>query len=74
MEIKKESLRADALANLYRAAYYIAKGATETGVDFFKKARRYLKIKPIGKIKNDKERFYWAEKILDEYQRLRYRL
>jgi len=72
MELDKNSLKADALVNLYRAAFYLAKGAQEVGLDFFNKAKKQFKLKPIGEIKTKKQQLYWAEKILDQYIQLKY--
>ena len=71
MELKKSSLYADALANLYRSAFYLARGAGKTGLVFFKKAQREIGLTSIGQIKTRRQQLYWAEKILDEYHRLK---
>lgn len=71
MKLKKDSLKADAVANLYRAAFYMAKGATKTGIDFFEKAKARLGLNQIGEVKTRRQQLYWAEKILDQYQKLK---
>lgn len=71
MEIKK-SLKADALANLYRASLYLARGNAKLGKFFVYKAGRVLNLDILRKImpysKNNK---IMAEKVLDEYLRLK---
>ncbi len=54
----------DKIGNLYRAAFYIAKGAKEVGLDFLKKSGRSFKNL---KLDTKSQRLFWAEKILDEY-------
>ena len=74
MALNKADYQSDAIVNLYRAAFYLAKGSEEIGWEFLKKAKeklgRTLDVSP-KKIKSSKERLFWAEKILDEYQKLR---
>ncbi len=57
----------DGLGNLYRAALMIGKGNVEIGKLFLEKAGKYGE-----RIGEDKNNFVWAEKILDEYYRLRW--
>ncbi|PIV00630.1 hypothetical protein COS54_02540 [Candidatus Shapirobacteria bacterium CG03_land_8_20_14_0_80_39_12] len=78
MALDKKSLKADALANYYRAALYLAQGNLETGLLFLKKAYavfpsksenfKEILVKP-GILKEEKVRLFWAEKALDQYQR-----
>lgn len=71
MALDKKSYQSDAVANLYRAALYLARGSEQIGLDFYNKAKSILgnEIK-IG-IDPKKGKIYLAEKILDEYLRLR---
>lgn len=70
MALNKFSKESDKVANLYRAAFYLAKGSTNVALRFLKKSG-----KDFGalKTKTEAERHYWAEKVLDEYTRLRYK-
>ena len=70
MDIKKDKITSDAIGNLYRASFFIAKGQRKLGLYFFKKAKNILKDKisvDPTKIKDD---LILAEKILDEYKLL----
>ncbi len=68
MALNKYSHRSDKIADLYRAAFYLAKGSKDMAMTFLKKSgERFENIK----LKNEKERLYWAEKILDRYLILR---
>lgn len=67
MVLDKKSLRADALANLYRAAYYLAKGQAQTGRVFLTRAQKILNFN--FEIDASQPDLYWAEKILDQYQK-----
>lgn len=82
MVLEKESFVADGLADLYRAALYLARGSVKLGVSFLKKA--YAKIPKEYTARSALEDLarrpedsfiaapsFWAEKILDEYQRLK---
>lgn len=61
----------DKIGNLYRAAFYLAKGAKDVGLDFLKKSgRNFSGVKTDTK----SQRLYWAEKILDEYNILKHAL
>ena len=64
MAIDIRSKEADKLANLYRAAFYIAKGAEKIGLDLIKKTGEDF---PVMDFSNDSKRMYWAEKVLDRY-------
>ena len=73
----KNSNRADAIGNLYRSALFMVRGQTELSFSFLEKAHHVLgkKLpKPIvqlmntnGKSVDEKNRLFWAEKILDQY-------
>ncbi|MFH1840682.1 MAG: hypothetical protein ABH807_00785 [Candidatus Shapirobacteria bacterium] len=67
MVLDKKSLKADALANLYRAAYYLAKGQTSTSRLLLARAQKILNFNlDLDASRSD---LYWAEKILDQYQK-----
>lgn len=71
MGLSKYSHKSDRVGDLYRAAFYMAKGATAIGLDFLKKSGSKLKGL---KLRTKKDRLYWAEKILDEYERRKFKL
>jgi hypothetical protein len=82
MALNKNSYDSDAIGNLYRAALYLARGSTETGIQFLIKAQEKLegKLDPeISFLTNRKkqsleskaEYSYWAEKVLDQYLKLK---
>ena len=64
MPLNKYSGKSDSVANLYRAAFYLAKGAKETALEFLDKSGE--KFEGL-KVKTQTDRIYWAEKILDRY-------
>jgi hypothetical protein len=69
MALNKYSYKSDVAANLYRAAFYLAKGSTSVAKDFLEKSgENFSNLK----INSKKNRLYWAEKILDQYKKLRY--
>ena len=68
MALNKYSHKSDVAANLYRAAFYLAKGSTSVALDFVDKSGMRFKGLKVG---NEKERLFWAEKILDKYQNLK---
>ena len=72
----KNSLEADALANLYRSALYLGRGSKLAGESFFIKAKDFFgkKIKLDLKKMNDANLKYLAEIILDEYKRIKMNL
>ena len=67
MELNKFSKKADRIANLYRAALFLAQGDKITCLNFLKNTDSPLKTK-VAKSFPARHRF-WAEKILDEYHR-----
>jgi len=69
MVLNKYSHKSDSAANLYRAAFYLAKGSRSVALDFLKKSG--AKFKDINLSSKDK-RLYWAEKILDKYTKLKF--
>ncbi|HTK03816.1 MAG TPA: hypothetical protein VL401_03565 [Alphaproteobacteria bacterium] len=69
MALDKLSTESDQIGNLYRSALYLAKGSTEMGLQFLDKSgRKFDNIK----IDNETQRLFWAEKILDEYIKLKH--
>lgn len=73
MELKN-SKKADAIANLYRSALYLGRGSRGVGIEFFRKAKKNLGetiLLDIKNIENNRNLKYSAEKILDEYKRLK---
>jgi len=82
MILNKNSYQSDAVANLYRAAFYLAQESKEIGIDFLVKAKERLGNKLDPQItsliknkekylRNNKDFLYWAEKVLDQYHRFR---
>jgi hypothetical protein len=71
MALNKFSVKSDKAANLYRAAFYLAKGSKEVGLEFLNKSGK--KFKNI-KTNSEGQRLFWAEKILDEYLRIKHRV
>lgn len=79
MALNKYDKNSDAVADLYRASFYLAKESKEVGVSFLLKAKKRLGAKmtlKINQIKKDKlgNSTFWAEKVLDEYKRLKMNL
>jgi len=82
MGLSKYSYQGDAVANLYRAAFYLAKGSKNTSLGFLKKAVTEIKEKldpaiikmadfPRDYLKTSRDQHYWAEKILDQYTKFK---
>jgi hypothetical protein len=69
--LDKKSYESDAIANLYRAALYLARGSKASGLGFYKKAKRILGNEVNVKLISGKNDTYLAEKILDEYRKLK---
>ena len=77
MDLDKNSLKADAVANFYRAAFYLAQGNLKTGLSFLQKATTFFSqetdfqeiIKNPEILNEEKVRLFWAEKALDQYQK-----
>lgn len=66
---------ADAITDLYRAAFYLAKKSRKVGMTFFLKANKKLGDKISFNVDDTTEDYlYWAEKVLDEYKRLKMNL
>jgi len=71
MALDKKSYQSEAIANLYRAALYLARGSKEVGLEFLEKANKYLSKKIYPKIETKEDCLFWAEKILDQYHLLK---
>ena len=76
MALDKDSDQSDAIVNLYRAALYLARGSRETGLQFLVKARKRLGKSllprlPADELKSRQQQLFWAEKILDQYKKLK---
>ena len=74
MELNKFDIKSDGIADLYRAALYLGRGASKTGLEFLRKANKKLNkrlVKPPVKFKDRQEQLFWAEKILDQYIKLK---
>ena len=71
MAIDTHSKEADKIANLYRAAFYIAKSASDLGLGFIKKTGESF---PGLTLKDEKNRMYWAEKVLDRSNLLKQKM
>ncbi len=85
MVLEKSSSTSDGVADLYRAALYLARRSVKTGVRFLQNAQEKLpaRYKSGGAlddlVRRPSESFedaplFWAEKVLDEYQRLKLNL
>ncbi len=75
MALNKSDETSDAIANLYRASFYLAKESKDIGISFLEKAKSKLgdmMILDISKVTGNYS--YWAEKALDEYKRLKMNL
>ncbi len=71
MALNKNSQISDAIADLYRASFYLAKGTEKIGMDFLLKAKNKLGSKMFLDISRVVGNSYWAEKVLDEHKRLK---
>jgi len=74
----KNSLQADALANLYRSAFYLGLGEVEVALSFLEKSFDQIEKKKLQNLEkivshpsllaSKKQQLFWAEKILDLYR------
>lgn len=82
MGLNRDSYYSDAIANLYRAAYFLTRGSVALSLDFLRRAKARINTnlnpkiieflnQPEKYLKDSKSKNYWAEKILDEYLRLK---
>lgn len=73
MDLVADSLRSDGLADLVRAAMALAKGREERCFWFLEQSEKKIgKTRLNKKLINLENNTYWAEKILDEFYRLRW--
>lgn len=70
--LDKNSKKADQIANLYRAALYLAKGDKDLALEFLAKAGA-VKIIDKNDLNTYQKRLFWAEKILDQYHLQRFK-
>jgi len=68
MALNKNSEKSDKIADLYRAAFYLAKGSKKIALDFIKKSGQNF---PKMNLKGKENQLLWAEKILDRYHELK---
>lgn len=81
MELNKNSRWADAVGNIYRSAFFMVKDQMDLSITFLGKAHHVLGKKlsktiiqlmnTNGKSIDEKNRLFWAEKILDQYKLLK---
>jgi hypothetical protein len=80
MDLNKFNKSSDGIADIYRAALYLARGNTDIGARFLDQAKVKAGEKFIGpflsgisfdKIKTRRQQLFWAEKVLDQYLRLK---
>lgn len=71
MDLNKYSQTSDAIADLYRASFYLAKNSEKTGMSFLLKAKKKLGSRLSLNISEVVADSFWAEKVLDEYKRLK---
>ena len=75
MALDKGDKTSDAIADLYRASYYLAKQSSKVGMVFLLKAKKKLGNTMLLDVSNISNNYlYWAEKVLDEYKRLKMNL
>jgi len=76
MGLNKFDERSDGIADLYRAALYLTRGRSETGLRFLNQARKkigrelptpFLPEISADKLKTRRDQLFWAEKVLDCY-------
>lgn len=67
MKLTKNSLKADKIANLYRAAFSLAKGDQITALNFLNQSSNFKLAKKLAEKLEKQEQLLLAEKILDEY-------
>lgn len=65
MGLNKYSEKSDRIANLYRSAFYFAKGSVSVALEFLNKSGEEIEGL---KFKTKKEMIITAEKILDLYK------
>lgn len=68
MALNKFSEKSDKIANLYRAALYLAKGSKSVALKFLKSSGEKFEGM---KLNRKSDELFWAEKILDRYKALK---
>jgi len=80
MALNKNDQTSDGIADLYRASYYLAKQSKDVGLMFLKRSKAKLGPKMIldfgfinkeNVLRKSTDFNFWAEKVLDEYKRLK---
>jgi len=80
MALTKLDRTSDGIADLYRASYYLAKKSKKTGILLLLKSKKILgkrltldvnRIVKKDTLKSSHDYYFWAEKILDEFKRLK---
>ena len=80
MDLKKFDKRSDGIADIYRAALYLARGSNDISLRFLNQAKAKIGKRFIGSFlsgisidrpKTRRERLFLAEKVLDQYIRLK---
>lgn len=80
MGLNKFDKRSDGIADIYRAALYLARGSSDIGLRFLDQAKVKIGKRLIGsflfgvsvdKIKTRQQQLFLAEKALDKYLRLK---
>ena len=80
MALNRFDLKADGIADVYRAALYLARGDNNIGLRFLKQARGKIGERFLGsslseisadKLTTRQQQLFLAEKLLDQYLRLK---
>lgn len=74
MNLNKFDIKSDGIADIYRSALYLARGAEDVGLSFLKEARKKLGQEIIScptKLRNRRQKLIFAEKVLDQYLRFK---
>jgi hypothetical protein len=83
MILDKFDKASDGIVDLYRASFYLAHQSKDVALSFLISAKNKLgksfsfsinKLSETKELKNRKDCLLWAEKILDEYKRLKMNL
>jgi len=70
MKLNKNSFKSDQVANLYRAAFYLASGNQRLAVDFLNRSQFKDFNRELNQPLSKSRRLYLSEKILDQYHRV----
>lgn len=80
MGLSKFDKKSDGIADIYRAALYLARGDNVLGLRFLNQAKTKISKKfteaalsaiTVKKLTTRQQQLYWAEKVLDQYLRLK---